>query len=248
MMSPTEKYYDAIEKILQKIKKEEMGNIKKAADILTEKLMQDEIIWVFGTGGHSIMGAMEMFTRAGGLAAISPIVPPGMSNLESHPNTESLVGYAPKILDYYRVKKGDVLIEINVNGINAVTIDTALECKKRGIYLIAVTSAEFSKGAAPGIPNRHPSNKNLFELADLVVDAHVPPGDAVVDIEGFDLKVAASSTIAIAFIVNSIVAEVVENLVKRGVTPEVFKSGNVAGGKERNRPLYEKYYWRIKHM
>jgi uncharacterized phosphosugar-binding protein len=246
-MDPTEKYYDAIKRILREIKEKEMANIKKAADLITEKIVNDEVIWAFGTGGHSIMGAMELFTRAGGLAAISPIFPPGIANIESHPNTESLVGYAEKILDYYRVKKGDLLIEINVNGINAVTIDTALECRKRGIKIIAVTSSEFSKGAAPGIPNRHPSNKNLFELADLVVDAHVPPGDAVVEIEGFDLKVSSSSTVAIAFIANSIVAEVVENLVKKGITPEVFKSGNIAGGKERNRPLHEKYYWRVKH-
>jgi len=246
-MNPTEKYYDAIERILREIKEKEMANIKEAADLISEKIMNNEVIWAFGTGGHSIMGAMELFTRAGGLAAISPIFPPGMANIESHPNTESLVGYAERILDYYRVKKGDLLIEINVNGINAVTIDTALECRKRGIKIIAVTSSEFSKGAAAGIPNRHPSNKNLFELADLVVDAHVPPGDAVVEIEGFDLKVSSSSTVVIAFILNSIVAEVVENLVKKGITPEVFKSGNMAGGKERNRPLHEKYYWRIKH-
>lgn len=246
-MDPTERYYDAIEGILREIKEKEIANIKEAADLVTERIVNDEVIWAFGTGGHSIMGAMELFARAGGLASISPIFPPGMANIESHPNTESLVGYAEKILDYYRVKKGDLLIEINVNGINTVTIDTALECKKRGIYLIAVTSAEFSRGAAPGIPNRHPSNKNLFELADLVVDAHVPPGDAVVEIEGFDLKVASSSTVAICFILNSILAEVVENLVKKGITPEVFKSGNIAGSRERNRPLHEKYYWRIKH-
>jgi len=188
-MNPTEKYYDAVERILREIKEKEMASIEKAAGLISERIVNNEIIWAFGTGGHSIMGAMELFTRAGGLAAINPIFPPGMTNTESHPNTESLVGYAQKILDYYRVKKGDLLIEINVNGINAVTIDTALECKKREVYLIAITSREFSRGAAPGIPNRHPSNKNLFELADLVVDAHVPPGDAVVDIDGFDLKV-----------------------------------------------------------
>jgi len=247
-MEPTEKYYDAIGEILREIKEKEIENIKKAANLVTEKIVQDEVIWAFGTGAHSIMGAMELFSRGGGLAAISPIFPPGIPNIESNPNTESLVGYAEKILDYYRVKEGDLMIEINVNGINAVTIDTALECKKRGVYLIAVTSVEFSRGAAPGIPNRHPSDKNLFELADLVIDAHVPPGDAVVEIDGFDLKVAASSTIANCFILNSIVAEVVENLVKRGLTPEVFKSGNVAGGQERNRSLKNKYYWRVKHM
>ncbi len=247
-MNPTEKYYDAVERILREIKEKEMASIEKAAGLISERIVNNEIIWAFGTGGHSIMGAMELFTRAGGLAAINPIFPPGMTNTESHPNTESLVGYAQKILDYYRVKKGDLLIEINVNGINAVTIDTALECKKREVYLIAITSREFSRGAAPGIPNRHPSNKNLFELADLVVDAHVPPGDAVVDIDGFDLKVAASSTIAIAFIVNAIVAGVVEKVVEKGANPEIFKSGNIAGGKERNLSLYDKYYSRIKHL
>ncbi|MFQ6067195.1 MAG: SIS domain-containing protein, partial [bacterium] len=61
-MNPTETYYDAIAGILREIKEKEMANIKKAADLISEKIMNDEVVWAFGTGGHSIMGAMELFT------------------------------------------------------------------------------------------------------------------------------------------------------------------------------------------
>jgi uncharacterized phosphosugar-binding protein len=194
------------------------------------------------------MGAMEVFYRAGGLVPINPLFPPGISVIDSHPNTERLEGYAGFILDYYGVKKDDILIIVNVNGINAVTIDSALEAKKRGATLIAVTSSEFSRSVPPGIPARHSSNKNLCDLGDIVIDVHVPPGDAVVELEGLDLKVAASSTIAVCFALNILFATVTEKLLVRGITPPVWKSANVPGGDEANRKYREKYFHRIKHL
>lgn len=137
---------------------------------------------------------------------------------------------------------------INVNGINAVTIDTALECRKRGVTVIAVTSREFAEGVTPGIPARHPSNQNLCDLADVVIDAHAPPGDAVVDIDGFDRKVASVSTVINIYIVQSLVAEVVDRIVKTGAAPEVWYSGNMAGADKINAPLFEKYRPLVKHL
>ena len=245
---PMDRFYEACIAILERVRAEERGNIARAADLIAQKLLQGEVVHAFGTGGHSVMGAMELFWRAGGLAAVNPLFPPGISNLEGHPNTERVVGYAPRVLDYYRVKPGDVLILINVNGINAVTIDTALECRRRGVTVIAVTSREFSEGVAPGIPARHPSNQNLCDLADIVIDAHVPPGDAVVEIDGFDRRVAAVSTVINTYILQSLVAEVVQRIVQAGGLPEVWYSGNMAGAEAINTPLYDKYYSRIKHL
>jgi len=245
---PMDQFYDATIRILERVRTQERQHIHQAADLIAQKLLAGEIVHVFGTGGHSVMGAMELFARAGGLAALNPIFPPGISNLEGHPNTERVVGFAPHVLDYYRVKAKDLLILINVNGINAVTIDTALECRRRGVTVIAVTSREFSEGAAPGIPARHPSNQNLCDLADLVIDAHVPPGDAVVTIAGFDRPVAAVSTMINTYILQALVAEVVDRIVKAGGTPEVWYSGNMAGAEAINEPLREKYYARIKHL
>jgi uncharacterized phosphosugar-binding protein len=220
----------------------------RAADLIAGRLRQGELVHVFGTGGHSIMGAMELFWRAGGLAALNPLFPPGIANIEGHPNTERLVGFASSILDYYRVKAGDLLILINVNGINAVTIDTALECRRRKITVVAVTSREFAEGVASNIPARHPSNQNLCDLADVVINSHVPPGDAVVAIDGFDRLVASVSTMVNTYILQSLVGEVVDRIVRSGGTPEVWYSGNMAGAEAINGPLLEKYYSRVKHL
>lgn len=245
---PMDRFYDECVKILERVRNEEREHLHRAADLIAEKLRKDELVHVFGTGGHSIMGGMELFWRAGGLVGLNPLFPPGMANFEGHPNTERLVGFAKHVLDYYKVKKGDLLILINVNGINAVSIDTALECRSRGVTVIAVTSREFAEGVAPNIPARHPSNQNLCDLADLVIDAHVPPGDAVVKVDGFDRLVASVSTVINTYIVQSLVAEVVDRIVKAGKTPEVWYSGNMPGAEKINAPFLAKYYSRVKHL
>jgi uncharacterized phosphosugar-binding protein len=247
-MKLMEQYLKAVQEILIKINQEEQDHMDQAAEVICEAVREDKLIHVFGTGGHSVMGAMEVFWRAGGLVPINPLFPPGISVIDSHPNTERVVGYAKLVLDYYEVKEGDVIIIVNVNGINAVTIDSALEAKKRGAKVIAVTSSEFSRNVPPGIPARHPSNKDLCGLGNIVIDAHVPVGDAVVEIEGLDLKVASSSTIANCFILNSLMAVVAEKLIQKGVTPPIWKSANVPGGDEANKKYIEKYKPRIKHL
>jgi len=247
-MDVVETYLNKIEEILRKIKEREKDNLSRAAELISQAVEEDKLIHVFGTGGHSVMAAMEVFYRAGGLACINPIFPPGVSVMDSHPNTERLVGYAKPVLDYYGVKKDNVIIISNVNGINAITIDSALEAKKRRAKVIAITSSEFSKNVPPGIPARHPSNKNLYELGDIVIDAHVPVGDAVSEIEGLDLKVASSSTIAICFIVNCLTALTIEKLIQKGITPPVWKSANVPGGDEANKKYIEKYKPRVRHL
>ncbi|MFQ5793533.1 MAG: sugar isomerase domain-containing protein [Candidatus Bipolaricaulia bacterium] len=247
-MDAMEKYLNELQGILGKIQEQEKANIEKTVDIISEALEGGKLIHIFGTGGHSAIGAMEVFYRAGGLVPINPLFPPGISVMDSHPNTERVVGYAKSVLDYYGVKQDDVIIIVNVNGINAVTIDSALESKERGATVIAVTSSEFSKNVPPDIPARHPSNKDLYELGDIVIDAHVPVGDAVVEIEGLDLKVAPSSTMAICFILNSVIALVVERLIQTGVTPPVWKSANMPGGDEANKRYRDEYFDRIRHL
>lgn len=247
-MDVMEVYLSKVGEIFKEIKGQEKQSFEKATELISEAIEEDKLIHIFGTGGHSVMAAMEIFYRAGGIACVNPIFPPGLSVMDSHPNTERVVGYAKRVLDYYGVKEGDVIIISNVNGINAMTIDSALEAKKRKAKVIAITSREFSKNVPTGILARHPSNKNLCELGDIVIDCHVPFGDAVVDIEGFDLKVASVSTLAICFILNCLTALVIERLVGRGITPPVWKSANVPGGDEANKKYVEKYFSRVRHL
>jgi uncharacterized phosphosugar-binding protein len=247
-MGTLEKYFIKITELLDQIIKEQRDNIDRAAAQIVKRLKEDRLIYVIGTGAHSMMVAMEMFKRAGGISQISPIFPPGLGDFEGHPKTERLIGYASLALDYYKVENGDILIIANVNGINSLTIDCALECKRRGITSIAITSSVFSKGVERNIPARHPSNKNLCDIADIVIDAYVPPGDALLEIEGVEVPVGPGSTYPMVFIANSIVLRVIEMQIEQGMTPEVRKSGNLKGGLERSKALFDpKYYHRIKH-
>jgi uncharacterized phosphosugar-binding protein len=243
-----EEYFEKIVEILRAIKEQEQPSLMAAAKLVAQAIEADRLVHVFGTGGHSVMGAMEVFYRAGGLVPINPLFPPGISVIDSHPNTERIEGYAKYVLDYYGVGNSDVLIICNVNGINAVTIESALEGKRRGAKLIGITSPAFSRAVPPGIPARHSSNKNLYELVDIVVDVHVPPGDAILTIPGVGPKVAASSTFAICFALNSICALAVKLLADRGITPPVWVSANMPGGDEINKAYRDRYMPRIRHL
>ncbi|HUV07171.1 MAG TPA: sugar isomerase domain-containing protein [Spirochaetia bacterium] len=248
-MDRIREYLNKICEILEKITTEQKDQIELAAKEIVKRIKDDRLIYVIGTGAHSMMIAMETFKRAGGISRISPLFPPGIGDFEGHPKTERLPGYASMILDYYRVGSGDILIIANVNGINTLTIDTALECRKRGITTIGVTSVSFSLGVEKDIPSRHPGNQNLCDLVDIVIDAYVPPGDALLHFNELkDTPVGAGSTYPMVFIINSIVIKVVELLVAEGIDPEIRKSANLKGGLERSKKLFDdKYYQRIKH-
>ena len=56
-------------------------------------------------------------------------------------------------------------------------------------------------------------------------------------IDGLDRRVAPTSTVIGAALVNAVVAEAVGRLVARGVIPEVYASANVEGGDAVNARL-----------
>lgn len=242
------RYYDATQRILQRIMSQERDNLDRASDLLAQSVRAGRLIHVFGTGGHNIMAAMEIFKRAGSLVPINPLFPPGLSVADAHPATERLLGYAEKALLHYNVQKGDVILIINCNGINSVTIEAAVESKKMGLTVIAVTSREFSRGVPKGTASRHPSNQDLCDLGDIVIDSHVPLGDAVVKVDGLAQEVSSISTMANTFVVQSLIALTVDKLVKMGVEPEIWASANVKGGTENNRKFSAKYRGRIYHL
>lgn len=247
-MDIVKEYYDRINRILQTIVTSERENIEKAAQQVAQTVLDDKLFYVFGTGAHSIMSAMELFLRAGGLCNVQGIFPPGLTDFDGSPKTERITGFASRIFEWYGIKSGDLLMICNVNGINPMTIDAALEAKKLGIRTIGVTSVEFAEQAEPNIPNRHTSNKNLHDLVDLVVNAHVPFRDALLEVPGVPVKVGPGSTYPMIFIVNSIVVRAIEIVVQKGKEPPVMLSGNSARGEEYNQKYRDRYRGRIRHF
>lgn len=249
MADMIERYYSEVVSLMDKFKDSQAKAIQRAAKVLAESIKDDQVIHIFGTGGHSYMAAEEMFYRAGGLVPINPILDGGVSLANGavrSTRVERTPGYAKAILDPLKLEDdGDVIIISNVYGVNSVTIESALEAKKKGLTVIALTSIEHAEQLPLDAPSRHPSKKNLFEIADITLDVPVPVGDAVLELEGLDVKVAPCSTILVSFCINCLVAETIKALIDMGEEPPVWKSANSPGGDEYIKKYITKYSRRI---
>ncbi len=218
---------------------------------MIKRIVNDRLIYVYGTGGHSIIAAEEAFYRAGGLVQISPVLDAGMSMLNGGLFTASMgrtVGHARSVLKRYKLGPEDLLILVNAYGLNCATIDAALDAKEKGACVIAVTSPAHALQVPLEHPARHPSKKNVMDIADIVIDSRMPYGDSTIDIEGVADKVSPSSTMCSVFIINALVAQVCEDMVAQGLTPEIWISGNVPGGDEANAANIEKYRTRVRYF
>jgi uncharacterized phosphosugar-binding protein len=236
---------------LKEIVNTQQSAIKKGARMIADRIEDGRLIYCIGTGGHSQLLTSELFVRAGGLVQIYPIYDPNMSFMLG-PTIGSVMqrtpGYMGGIIERHGFSKGDLLLIGTGYGINAVTIDACLSAQALGGEVLAITSDSHALRLPPGHPARHPSNKNLFEIADHFIDCKMPYGDAVLEFDGLDTEIAATSSILLFFCAEALVAETVEELMSRGIEPEVWKSINVPGGDEHNKEYKKKYSHRIKGL
>ena len=233
-MPKYQEYQEKVFTVLEKIKATQGEAIEKAAQVCAETIANDGVVRVLGSG-HSLITALEGYYRAGGLAAVDVIYDPGFGRAERLP------GYAEILLQKYPISGKDVIVVVSNSGRNALPIEVALEAKKRGIRTIALTSLSHSQA----VSSRHPSGKRLFEIADVVIDNCCQAGDAAVDIPGIAGPVGATSSVACTFIINSILVQTDEDLVKMGVDPPVFLSANLDGTDEHNQRLVDRYRSRV---
>ena len=157
---------------------------------------------------------------------------------------ERMPGYGKIILDGEICRAGDVLIIHSVSGRNAVTVDMAEAARERGMTVIVLTNMN----TATAVKSRHPSGKKLHDFADILIDNHGDHGDASVEIAGFSQKVAPSSTVVGAAILNAVTARASEILMESGITPPVFMSGNIDGGDEHNKRTINEHCDNIFYM
>jgi uncharacterized phosphosugar-binding protein len=125
----------------------------------------------------------------------------------------------------WNFNKNDLLWIFSHTGINAVNIEVALEAQKRGMKVIAYGSA----GDTGNKPSRHSSGKNLFQVADYVVDSCCPLQDASVDLKNHQDKIGPLSTMAFVTTVWMTMCTVAEILADRGVHLYIHPSHNVPG-------------------
>ncbi len=245
-MNKAFQYINEVENIISKIKTDCAASIEQTAILFKEALVNNKKIFLFGTG-HSHMLCEELFYRAGGLVQIQPVL---FDDLMLHVSaSESTVlerkeGLADELFESYGMTKDDVIIIISNSGRNGVIVDMALLCKEMGLKTISLTNLNHTNAS----PSRHKSGKRLCEITDVVLDNCGCVGDACISVGGVDGKICATSTVAGALILNSIVARCVEFCAECGYNPPHFCSANVDGGDEINDKLVEKYKKEFKHL
>lgn len=237
-------YFDVMRSLLDEVEQAEAESMERAADLIAESIADGRVLHYFAAG-HSHMLGEELFYRAGGLVPVNAIVEPALmvtngAGKSSH--MERLSGLARIILDDARIGAGDVMIIGSNSGVNPVPVEMAAEARADGVKVIALTSREGSRAT----PIRNSVGKRLYEIADIVIDTHVPCGDAAIQVDGVQQKTGPVSTVVGAAILNSIVVRVIEKLARRGIDPPIFMSSNIPGGLEHNEALLDEYRCKIK--
>ncbi|MBE3129438.1 MAG: sugar isomerase domain-containing protein [Acidobacteria bacterium] len=224
-------YLDRIREILDEVQTKEMKNIRAAAKIMAAAIRKKGRVYMFGSG-HSVIPVLDIFPRYGSYVGFFPLYDPRLmwSNVIGPGGARELLwlerqeGYARVFLQSYPLEKRDAMLVFSHGGLNAAPIEMALEARARGLKVITVSSHANAK-----IGKRsHSSGKILSEAADVAIDNHVPPEDALVDVGQIE-RVAAGSTVAAVSIAMSLVAETAAVLAKTGKVPPTFVSPNVHG-------------------
>ena len=240
-------YIEELQAVLERIKREQSDHISEAGKMIADSLAAGGIVHAFGTG-HSHLIADEAFFRAGGIAAVNPILHERLIFLKGaleSTRTEQESGFARHLLSQEDVRSIDVGIVISNSGRNAAPIEMALEMKKLGLGVIAITNLKQSTSSTP----RHSSGRRLFEVVDLVIDNCVPPGDAVLELPGLETRVGPASTVAGAAIINSIIIEAVSELLRRNEPVPVLPSANTDGVSEQTlAQMLSRYQSRIRYL
>ena len=234
-----QKFYKIVSKQLDRQIEEEAANIEKAAEYCAKSVMAGRVIHTFGTG-HSQMFGMEIAYRTGSIIPVNALLIPQHAiypRAKLSTELERVEGFSNAYLQLENTDEKDTMIIVSMSGRNASSVDMAMEAKKIGMKVIALTSKAFS-GA---VSSRHSSNKKLMDVADVVIDIKCIAGDAVLEVEGLDDKVSSTSTILGMMTMQLIMTQTIENCVEAGFKPPVYVSSNLDRGDEINKKNMEKY-------
>jgi uncharacterized phosphosugar-binding protein len=245
MQDPLAQYLSAARAAIDAVEADMLGPIRLAADRFAAAIAAGRLVHVFGTG-HSRMAVEEMFPRYGSFPGFHPIVElsmtyhnpvVGANGQRQAMFLENVQGFGPVLWRNFVTEPEDCLLAISTSGCNAVTIDVALEAKRLGMFVVAMTSLDHAAVST----SKHESGRKLAEVADLGLDQHAPAGDAAVWIDGLESPVAPISSVSGCVVINLLKAETARRLVELGAPPSVLTAACHVGA-DRAARIFEATY------
>lgn len=224
-------FLDKLTDVLAAVKDNENDALDAAAERMADALARGRLVHLFGSG-HSVLPTQDAFPRYGGFVGLHPLTDPrvmwhdvlGSGGVRELLWLERTEGYIEKYLSHEPLLPGDVLIAISHGGRNTAAIEASMYARERGMQVVAITSkANFSR------PAEHSTGKRLADVADVVVDTHVPVEDALVEIEGWSRPVGGASTIVAMSIVQELNVRAAQAVAARGIELPTFVSPTVPG-------------------
>ena len=195
-------------------------------------------VFTFGAG-HAQAFAMELTSRAGGLnfyqsmhlQDIRDVVRDSFWDLrDSQP--ERIPENGIKVLDHHGVGVNDLVIIASQSGRNGAPIEMAMECKRRGIRTVGISSLEHTSKVA----SRHDSGKMLKDNVDYFLDNGSVLGDAVIKAPN-GKNICSASSVCFTLLAQGINFEVTRKLIELGIDPPILVSANLDHGDKNNAPL-----------
>lgn len=238
------RYQAALQELLATALRDEAAALAAAAAVVQRTFADGGLLYIFGSG-HSHMFAEEAFYRAGGPIQICPILhPPHMLHEGAVRSTvlERESGHAADVLTPYALDPArDAMLVVSNSGANALPVEVAAEAAARGMPVVAITSVAY--GRAIERPGRR-----LAEVADVVIDNHCPPGDALVDLGGgLPAGGPASSVVGLALL-NTLLVEAAERASRESDGVQLLLSANMPGAREHNAALVDRFRARVPHL
>lgn len=230
-------FFDKARELTDTLETEEAENIHQAAEIVATGIMSGGITQAFGSG-HSYAAAIEVSGRAGGLIPSKVIEDPAGGYYEQ------FEGVGKHLMHRVDLQKNDVLFLISNSGRNPMILEMADIAKKKGVKIIVVTALESSKMST----SRSSLGKLLYQYGDVVLDNHSAYGDSALTISGLDTKVCGTSSFSAVLLLQQVIYEAVDIMVKKGYIPPVYQSANIDGGPEFNEAIEDKFAARIFHI
>lgn len=218
--------------------KRQVPEIKMAAKMIFDSVTSGGNVFTFGAG-HAQSLAMEFSSRAGGLAIFQSMhlqdIRPERRDAfwdlrDSEP--ERIPENGIKVLNHHNVKENDLVIIASQSGRNGAIVEMALECKKRGIKVIGLSSNKHSDS----VDSRHPSTLMLGDVVDISLDNGSVIGDAVAELPD-GKSICSASTVCFVLIAQAINAEVTQLFLLNSLSAPLLVSANLDHGDKANSPL-----------